>query len=234
MLEVKNLKTGYNGMPVVHDVSFSVEKGNIVALLGSNGAGKSTTLRAIVGSIEVMGGDILYKGKSIVGVPTAKLVEMGISMIPEGRHLFGKLSVKDNLMMGAFLTNDKEEIERRLEVVYSLLPKVKDRSKQMANTLSGGEQQMVAIARGLMSGPELLIFDEPSLGLMPILVGQVFEFIQKISKNGTTILIVEQNAVATLEICNYAYILQNGETVNEGKGKDLLANDEVKKAYLGG
>jgi len=234
MLEVRNLKTGYNGMQVVHNVSFSVNNGNMVALLGSNGAGKTTTLRAITGALPIMGGDILYEGKSIRGIPTHKIVEMGICMIPEGRHLFGKLSVRDNLVMGAYLKKDKEQVSQLLDEVFSLLPRVKERQKQIAETLSGGEQQMVAIARGLMSDPKLLILDEPSLGLMPILVEQVFGFVKEISKSGTTIIIVEQNATATLEICDYAYVMQNGETVLEGLGKDLLANEKVKKAYLGG
>jgi branched-chain amino acid transport system ATP-binding protein len=234
MLEVKNLKTGYDGVPIVHNASISVSEGTIVALLGANGAGKTTFLRAITGLIPITAGTVTYQGKSIVGVKPHELVKMGISMVPEGRHLFGKLSVKDNLLMGAYLTKDKGEIKRRLEMVYGLLPKVKERAKQQADTLSGGEQQMVAIARGLMPNPKLLILDEPSLGLMPILVGEIFDFITEIRRGGTTIIIVEQNASATLEICDYAYVMQNGETLIEGLGKDLLENEEVKKAYLGG
>jgi branched-chain amino acid transport system ATP-binding protein len=234
MLEVKHLKTGYGGVPIVHDASIFVKEGTIVALLGANGSGKTTMLRAITGSIPIMAGSVTYNGKSIVGIKPHELVKMGISMVPEGRHLFGKLSVKDNLMMGAYLTRDKAEIQRRLEVVYSLLPKVKERSKQQADTLSGGEQQMVAIARGLMSDPKLLILDEPSLGLMPILVEEIFAFIKRIRESGTTIVLVEQNATATLEICEYAYVMATGETIIEGLGKDLLVNEKVKKAYLGG
>lgn len=234
MLEVKNLKTGYDEVEIVHNASISVKEGTIVAILGGNGVGKTTFLRAITGLIPVMSGSVEYLGKSIVGEKPHDLVKMGISMVPEGRHLFGKLSVKDNLMMGAYLNKDKIAIEKRLKVVYGLLPKVKERSRQQADTLSGGEQQMVAIARGLMSDPKLLILDEPSLGLMPILVDEIFKFIESISKHGTTIVMVEQNATATLEICDYAYVMQNGETVLEGIGKDLLANEKVKKAYLGG
>jgi branched-chain amino acid transport system ATP-binding protein len=234
MLEVKNLKTGYDGVPIVHNASISVKESTIMALLGANGSGKTTLLRAITGLIPVMAGSVTYNGKNIVGVKPHELVKMGISMVPEGRHLFGKLSVKDNLLMGAYLTKDKAEIKRRLEVVYTLLPKVKEREKQQADTLSGGEQQMVAIARGLMPEPKLLILDEPSLGLMPILVEEIFEFITDIRKSGTTIIVVEQNASTTLEICDYAYVMQNGETVIEGCGKDLLVNEDVKKAYLGG
>lgn len=234
MLEVKNLKTGYNKMPVVHNVSFSVDKGQIVALLGSNGSGKTTTLRALMGALEIMDGDILFEGKSIKGIPTHELVSMGISMVPEGRHLFGKLSVHDNLMMGAYLCKDERLIAETVKEVYSLLPKVKERKKQLADTLSGGERQMVAIARGLMSNPKLLILDEPSLGLMPILVKEIFEFIKKIRRTGMTIIIVEQNAFDTLKISDYAYIFQNGETVLSGTGEELLQNENVKTAYLGG
>jgi branched-chain amino acid transport system ATP-binding protein len=234
MLEVRNLRTGYDGVPIVHNASLSVKEGTIVALLGANGSGKTTLLRAITGSLPIISGTVTYNGKSIVGEKPHQLVKMGISMIPEGRHLFGKLSVNDNLLMGAYLIREKAKIEKRFEVVYNLLPKVKERARQQADTLSGGEQQMVAIARGLMSDPKLLILDEPSLGLMPILVEQVFEFIKEIRENGTTIILVEQNAAATLEICDYAYVMQNGETIIQGLGKDLLANNEIKKAYLGG
>lgn len=234
MLEVKHLKTGYDGVPIVHDASLAVSEGTIVALLGSNGSGKTTMLRAITGSIPTMAGSITYEGRSIVGEKSHNLVKQGICMVPEGRHLFGKLSVRDNLLMGAYLTKDKSVINKRLEEVYELLPVVKERSKQMANTLSGGEQQMVAIARGLMSNPKLLILDEPSLGLMPKLITEIFSFISQIRDNGTTIIMVEQNANATLEMCDYAYVMQNGETKIEGTGQELLSNEEVKKAYLGG
>ncbi|MDX9864570.1 MAG: ABC transporter ATP-binding protein [Anaerolineaceae bacterium] len=233
MLEIKHLKAGYNGAPIVHDATLSVKQGSIVALLGANGSGKTTLLRAVTGSIPTMAGEITYKGKSIIGKQPHELVKMGLAMVPEGKHLFGKLSVKDNLRMGAYLTRDKKEIERRLERVHALLPKVKEREKQQADTLSGGEQQMVAIARGLMSDPELLILDEPSLGLMPILVEEVFQFIKEICCNGTTIILVEQNVNTSLEVCDYAYVMQNGETTIEGSGKELLENNEIKKAYLG-
>ncbi|MBG0786548.1 MAG: ABC transporter ATP-binding protein [Anaerolineaceae bacterium] len=233
MLEIKHVKAGYNGAPIVHDATLTVKQGSIVALLGANGSGKTTLLRAVTGSIPTMGGEIFYKGKSIIGKKPHELVKMGLAMVPEGKHLFGKLSVKDNLRMGAYLTKDKKEIERRLERVHALLPKVKEREKQQADTLSGGEQQMVAIARGLMSDPELLILDEPSLGLMPILVEEIFQFITEICCNGTTIILVEQNVNTSLEICDYAYVMQNGETTIEGSGQELLQNNEIKKAYLG-
>ena len=234
MLKVKNLKAGYQKMPVVHDVSFEVSEGQIVALLGSNGSGKTTTLRAIMGGVDVMGGEVLYKGKSIKGMKTHEIAALGIAMVPEGRHLFGQMTVHDNLILGAYLKKDKQAIQERLDEVYALLPRVKERSHQLANTLSGGEQQMVAISRGLMAGPDLLILDEPSLGLMPILVKEIFAFIKKVSQLGKTIIIIEQNAFDTLELCDYAYILQNGETVIEGLGENLLNNEQVKKAYLGG
>ncbi len=234
LIEVKNLRAGYGFVEVVHNVSFSVEEGQIIAILGSNGAGKTSTLRALTGTIKPMSGEILYNGQSIVGVPTYKLASMGISMVPEGRHLFGELSVQDNLLMGAYLIKDQKKIQDNLEQVYQLFPRVQERATQIARTLSGGEQQMVAIARGMMMNPKVLILDEPSLGLMPKLVAEIFEFIKSISQMGITILIVEQNAVDTLAFCDYAYVIQNGETVIEGTGDALLSNEDVKKAYLGG
>ena len=234
MFTVKNLKAGYGSVEVVHDVSFSVNEGEILAILGSNGAGKTSTLRALTGELKPMAGEILYKGKSIVGVPTYKLAYMGISMVPEGRHLFGEMSVQDNLLMGAYMIKDNKILQENLEKVYELFPRVRERAKQTARTLSGGEQQMVAIARGMMMNPKVLILDEPSLGLMPKLVTEIFGFIKKISKLGITILIVEQNAVETLKFCDNAYVIQNGETVIKGTGAELLANEDVKKAYLGG
>lgn len=234
MLKLEHVKTGYGSMPVVHDASFHVKAGTIMALLGSNGSGKTSLLRAIFGTLPIMAGTIEYKGQSIVGTKSYRMVEMGISMVPEGRHLFGKMSVRDNLIMGAYSVRDKEEIERRLQSVFQMFPRVEERQRQQADTLSGGEQQMVAIARGLMCNPELLILDEPSLGLMPKLVTEIFSFITKIKETGVTVIIVEQNASATLEMCDYAYVMQNGETVLEGTGAALLADEQVKKAYLGG
>ena len=234
MLKVEHVQTGYDGVPVVHDASLQVNQGTIVALVGSNGSGKTSLLRAITGTLPVMRGNITYKGQSIVGMKSYKLLDMGISMVPEGRHLFAKMSVRDNLMMGAYTVRDKAEIEKRLRFVFQLLPRVEERQKQQADTLSGGEQQMVAIARGLMASPELLILAEPSLGLMPKLVTEIFEFIRRIKDAGVTIIIVEQNAMATLEMSDYAYVMQNGETILEGTGQDLLADEQVKKAYLGG
>lgn len=234
LLEVKNLRSGYGEVEVVHDVSFSVQQGQIVAILGSNGAGKTTTLLTVIGDIKPFAGEILYKGQSIVGVKTHKLTAQGIALVPEGRHLFGKLSVEDNLLMGAYLEKDKQKMKNKLQEIYKLFPRVQERSKQIANTLSGGEQQMVAIARGLMCSPQLLILDEPSLGIMPKLVKEIFQFVQDVAKLGITIIIVEQNAKDTLAFADYAYVIQNGETVISGTGKELLSDEKVKKAYLGG
>ena len=226
ILEVTDLKAGYNGMSVLHGIDFTVREGEILAILGSNGVGKSTTLRAITGAIKPMGGKVVYKGEDITGLPSHKLVAKGISMVPEGRMLFSG--------MGAYLEKDKAEIQRRLKNVYELFPRVEERKKQISGTLSGGEQQMVAIARGLMCNPKLLILDEPSLGLMPKLVQEIFSFVKKIADSGITIIIVEQNANDTLKMCDYAFVVQNGEVVIEGKGEDLLTNEDVQKAYLGG
>lgn len=235
VLVVRDLVAGYNDMPAIHGVSFDVQKGQILAILGSNGAGKSTTLRAITGAIRPMSGSVKFKGQEITSLPSHKIVAQGISMVPEGRMLFGDMSVEDNLLMGAYLEKDNAKIQERLQMVYKLFPRVEERKRQIARTLSGGEQQMVAIARGLMSNPELLILDEPSLGLMPKLVQEVFEFIKTIAREmGITILIVEQNATDTLEMCDFAFIMQNGEVVMHGTGQELLNDDNVKKAYLGG
>lgn len=234
MLKVSHLKVGYaQDAPVVQDVSIEVDNGQIVALLGSNGVGKTTTLRAITGIIKPMAGEIEYEGESIVGAKTYTLVSRGISMVPEGRHLFTKMSVMDNLRMGAYILNDKKRIEKNLERVYDIFPKVKERSKQIVGTLSGGEQQMVAIARGLMSNPRLLLLDEPSLGLAPKLVLEVFEFIKEINDTGVTILIVEQNASKTLATSDYAYVIKSGVIAIEGSSAELMNHEEVRRAYLG-
>ncbi|MBQ4177131.1 MAG: ABC transporter ATP-binding protein [Lachnospiraceae bacterium] len=234
ILEVRDLKAGYNGLPAIHGVSFDVKEGQILAILGSNGAGKSSTLRALTGAITPMGGTIKYNGEDITGIPSHEIVKRGMAMVPEGRMLFGGMSVEENLQMGAYLIKDPQKKEEHLREIYKLFPRVEERKKQLASTLSGGEQQMVAIARGLMSDPKLLILDEPSLGLMPKLVQEVFEFVKEIARMGITILIVEQNANETLKMCDYAFIMQNGEIVMEGTGEQLLADENVQKAYLGG
>jgi len=204
MLVVKNLVAGYSKMPAIHNVSFKVDEGQIVALLGSNGAGKTTALRAITGAIQPMGGTVEYNGASIAGTPSHKMVGLGISMVPEGRRLFPKMTVMDNLYMGAFSIKEKARVQQKLEEIFEIFPRLAERKNQLAGTMSGGEQQMVAIGRGLMSYPKLLILDEPSLGIMPKLVAEIFDFIKKINKSGVTILMVEQNAKETLAFANYA------------------------------
>ncbi len=234
MLKVKDLEAGYGKMPAIHGVSFEVEEGKIVAILGSNGAGKTTTLKTVMGILKATKGEVTYKGESLIGVPSHLMVTKGLSMVPEGRHLFPKLSIYDNLMMGAYTIKDKSQIERTLETIYNIFPILKERSTQLAGTMSGGEQQMVAISRALMGNPQLLILDEPSLGIMPKLVDEIFEFIVKINKEmGVTIVIIEQNADKTLAFADYAYVINEGKTVLEGTGDELRANDEVQKVYLG-
>lgn len=233
MLVCKDLVAGYGKIPAIHGISFKVEKGQIVAILGSNGAGKTTTLKTVTGVLPAMSGSITYKGESLVGIPSHKMVTKGISMVPEGRHLFPKMSIYDNLLMGAYTIKDKELIKKTLGTIYEIFPILAERKNQLAGTMSGGEQQMVAIGRALMGDPELLILDEPSLGIMPKLVDEIFEFIKRINKMGVTIVIIEQNAEKTLAFSDYAYVIANGETAIEGTAKELMNNDEVQRAYLG-
>lgn len=233
LLEVNHLKAGYGEAVVVEDVSLKVEQGTTVALLGANSVGKTTTLRAITGIVHPMGGEVLFEGQSLIDIPTYKKVYMGISMVPEGRRLFSGMSVQDNLVMGAYSISNRSQVDKSLEQVYKLFPRVKERKNQLCNTLSGGEQQMVAIARALMSSPKLLILDEPSLGLMPKLVKEMFDFIKEINALGVTVLIAEQNATKTLQISQYAYVIKTGRTVIEGTGEALMSNEDVKKAYMG-
>ena len=233
MLVVKDLVAGYSKIPAIHGVSFKVEQGQIVAILGSNGAGKTTTLKTVTGVLPAMSGSVEYKGESLIGVLSHKMIKRGISMVPEGRHLFPKMTIYDNLMMGAFSVRNKDQIRKSLQTVYEIFPILEERKNQMAGTMSGGEQQMVAIGRALMSNPELLILDEPSLGIMPKLVDEIFTFVQRINKMGVTIVIIEQNAEKTLSFADYAYVIANGETVIEGTAKELMNNSEVQKAYLG-
>ena len=234
MLKIENLHVSYGGIQALRGISLEVPDGKIVTLIGANGAGKSTTLRTITGLVKASSGSIQWNGEELLGKSIDKIVGSGIAMSPEGRRVFADMSVVENLRIGAYLRRDKAEIEKDVQWVYSLFPRLEERSWQLAGTLSGGEQQMVAIARGLMCSPELLILDEPSLGLMPKLVSEIFSFITKIKESGVTVIIVEQNASATLEMCDYAYVMQNGETVLEGTGAALLADEQVKKAYLGG
>lgn len=234
MLNVSNIVTGYNDtLAVLHGVSFDIQSGEIVALLGSNGAGKTTTLRTIAGLMRPWSGTIQFKDEDISGLPAYDVVRKGLALVPEGRLLFSKLTVHENLTMGAFTRKDKSEIADTLEMVYSLFPRVKERMHQQAGTLSGGEQQMVAIARGLMSKPDLLILDEPSLGLAPKLVKEVFAFVKEINDTGVTILLVEQNVKETLTLADRAFIIQDGKTTISGNSEELMDNDDVRKAYLG-
>jgi len=234
LLEVKDLNVYYGVIHALKGISFNVEEGNIVALIGANGAGKTTTMQSIVGLIPSKSGEIIYNGEHIEHVPTHKLVSKHMSQVLERRRIFHELTVYENLLMGAFLQKDKKQIKEDIEMCYDLFPRLKERKNQIAGTLSGGEQQMLAISRALMSHPKLLMLDEPSMGLSPLLVQEVFGIIKKIHENGTTVLLVEQNAKMALKIADYAYVLETGKIVLEGKASDLLHNDDVKKAYLGG
>ncbi|NIS61700.1 MAG: ATP-binding cassette domain-containing protein [Proteobacteria bacterium] len=233
MLKVDKIRVQYGGIVALHEVSFEVGKGEVVAMVGANGAGKSTSLKAVVGAVSPVSGRIEFDGMDITGENSAKIVRMGITYVPEARHIFGPLTVEENLLLGAFTTDSKEAIEEGLSHVYKLFPILKDRRNQMGETLSGGEQQMLAIGRGLMIRPKLLMLDEPSLGLMPKLVTQVFEAVSLLKEEGHTILLVEQNVREALELADRGYILQTGRTIDSGRGKELLGSDIVKKAFLG-
>ena len=233
MLVVKDLVSGYSKMPAIHGVSFKVEEGQVVAILGSNGAGKTTTLKTVMGILPAMSGSITYQGENLIGTPSHKMAAKGISMVPEGRHLFPKLSIYDNLMMGAYTIKDKNKSKEKLDVIYDIFPILAERKTQLAGTMSGGEQQMVAIGRALMCDPKLLILDEPSLGIMPKLVDEIFEFIKTINKMGVTIVIIEQNAEKTLAFSDYAYVISDGKTVIEGTAQELMNDDQVQRVYLG-
>ena len=232
LLEVQDLHVYYGSIHAIKGISFHVEKGEIVTLIGANGAGKSTTLNTVSGLLKPRDGSVFFDGSSIVGVPAHKIVGKGMALCPEGRRIFAQLSVEENLEMGAF-TRPGSEIKDSMERVYEKFPRLKERYKQTAGTLSGGEQQMLAMGRALMSKPDLMMLDEPSMGLAPILVDQIFEIIKKLHKNGTTILLVEQNAQMALSIADRAYVLETGKIVNEGTGAELLHDDSVRKAYLG-
>ncbi len=233
MLDVQELSVFYGGIHALQEVSLTVPEKQIVTLIGANGAGKSTTLRAIIGLVEARQGKILFRGREIQNRPAHRIVETGIAMVPEGRRIFVNLSVEENLRMGAFVLKDGEEVQRNIDWVFQLFPRLKERAKQKGGTLSGGEQQMLALGRGLMSNPDLLMLDEPSLGLAPLLVNEVFHIISSIHQEGKTILLIEQNAMGALEVAAYGYVLQSGQITMEGKGNDLLKNPSVKEAYLG-
>jgi branched-chain amino acid transport system ATP-binding protein len=233
MLEFRGINTYYGELHVLKDVNYQINEGEIVCLLGGNASGKSTTMKAVLGIVKPKSGEILYEGQSINRVSTAERVHRGIAPVPEARRLFPRMTVLENLEMGAYTRRDRENLNDDLDRVYSLFPRVKERRHQLAGTLSGGEQQMVAIGRALMARPRLLCMDEPSMGLSPAFVDQVFEIIQTINKQGTTIFVVEQNAAMALSIADRGYVLQTGEVVLSGTAKSLLKNQMVQQAYLG-
>ena len=232
MLEVKGLEVYYGVIQAIKGISFEVNQGEIIALIGANGAGKTTTLHTITGLIAAKSGSIVYEGTDVTRIPGYKLVGMGIAHVPEGRRVFSSLTVLQNLKMGAYTRKDKNELDETLKMIYRRFPRREERKNQPAGTLSGGEQQMLAMGRALMSHPRLIVMDEPSMGLSPIYVNEIFDIIQKINGDGTTVLLVEQNAKKALSIANRAYVLETGNIVLSGDAGDLLNNDQVKKAYL--
>ncbi len=233
MLKIKDLNVSYGGIKALQGINLEVPEKKIVTLIGANGAGKSTLLRTISGLVKAESGSILVNGKEILGFPINKVCNEGIALVPEGRRVFTDLTVHENLKIGAYLRNDKKEIEKDLDWVYELFPRLKERFWQFAGTLSGGEQQMLAVGRALMSRPQLMMMDEPSLGLAPIVVQQIFSIIKEINKKGVTILLIEQNANMALKTADIAYVIETGNIVLSGSGKELLENDTVKEAYLG-
>ena len=233
MLEIKDLEVYYGMIQAIKGVSFEVNEGEVIALIGANGAGKTTILHTITGLLEAKKGSVTFDGKEITKTPAHKIVSMGMAHVPEGRRVFANLSVLQNLKMGAYTRKDKDEIARNLETVYRRFPRLEERQNQLAGTLSGGEQQMLAMGRALMSQPRIILMDEPSMGLSPIFVNEIFDIIKEVSAGGTTVLLVEQNAKKALSISNRAYVLETGKIVLEGKANDLLNNDSIKKAYLG-
>lgn len=234
LLEVNNLEVSYGLIKAVKGVSFEVKEGEIVALIGANGAGKTTIMHALNGIIPKAGGTVTFDGEDITATPAHKLVSLGMAQVPEGRRIFQELTVFENLRMGYFIKNDKAEFEAKIEEMYSHFPILKERSKQIAGTLSGGEQQMLAMSRALMSSPKLLLLDEPSMGLSPLYVNIIFDMIKTVNANGTTVLLVEQNAKKALSIANRAYVLDLGRMTKTGTGAELLEDEDVRKAYLGG
>ena len=233
MLEVKDLEVYYGVIQAIKGVSFHVEKGEVIALIGANGAGKTTILHTVTGLLSPKKGSVIFQGKDITKTPAHKIVSMGMAHVPEGRRVFAELSVYENLKMGAYTRSDKSEIEESLKNVYKRFPRLEERKNQMAGTLSGGEQQMLAMGRALMSKPGIILMDEPSMGLSPILVNEIFDIIRSVSESGSTVLLVEQNAKKALSIADRAYVLETGNITLEGKAKDLLEDDSIKKAYLG-
>ena len=234
MLEVKNLSVSYGAIEAVKDISFTVNDGEIVSLIGANGAGKTTTLHTITGLVPAKSGSVMYNGVDLLKTHNNKIVTLGMAHIPEGRHVFTRMSVEENLEMGAFSLKDQSDLKKDLDMVYGLFPRLKERRNQKAGTLSGGEQQMLAMGRALMSHPKTILMDEPSMGLSPKLVKEIFSIIRKLHEQGITILLVEQNAKMALSIADRAYVLETGRITMEGDAKELLNNEQVRKAYLGG
>lgn len=233
MLEIKNLEVCYGVIQAIKGISFEVNEGEVIALIGANGAGKTTTLQTITGMLKPRAGEILFEGTDISKISGHKIVSMGMAHVPEGRRVFAELSVYENLKLGAYTRKDKTEIADSLERVYKSFPRLKERKNQLSGTLSGGEQQMLAMGRALMSKPKIILMDEPSMGLSPILVEEIFRIIQEISAGGTTVLLVEQNAKKALEIADRAYVLETGNIVLSGDAEEMMNNDSIKKAYLG-
>jgi branched-chain amino acid transport system ATP-binding protein len=233
LLNVKNLDVYYGSIHAIKDISFEVNEGEVVTLIGANGAGKSTTLNTVAGLLKPRSGEVEFGGNNLVGIPAHKIVKEGMALCPEGRRIFQQLTVRENLEMGAYI-GDGSTLEKDINMVYELFPRLQERYKQIAGTLSGGEQQMLAMGRALMSHPKLLMLDEPSMGLAPILVEQIFDIIKRLHEQGTTILLVEQNAKMALSVADRGYVLETGRIVTTGTGKELLHNDSVRKAYLGG
>lgn len=233
MLEVKDIEVYYGMIQALKGISFEVNEGEVIALIGANGAGKTTTLHTITGLLSPKKGSVVFEGQDITKVPAHKIVSLGMAHVPEGRRVFAELSVYQNLKMGAYTRKDKDEIAKTLEMVYKRFPRLEERKNQLAGTLSGGEQQMLAMGRALMSHPKIIVMDEPSMGLSPILVNEIFDIIKEVSASGTTVLLVEQNAKKALSIADRAYVLETGKIVLEGDAKELMNDDSIKKAYLG-
>lgn len=233
MLEVRDLTVLYGAVPALHGVSLKLEAGRTTSIIGSNGAGKSSLLRTIMGHHRPAGGEIIFHGENIANLEAHVVAAMGVSLVPEGRRLFTRLTVEENLRLGAFAVRDRNEVATRVGEMYDLFPLLAERRRQISGTMSGGEQQLLAIARGLMSRPQLLMLDEPSLGVMPAYVNLVFEVVQRLHQNGTTVLLVEQNVERSLYVADYAFVLQSGRIVSEGTGTELLRSDLIRKAYLG-